>query len=278
MNGKARHMIRRSVTTAVLVAAFCTIASAAGEVTFGYKFTPGTKEKYQLKINTEMEMTGMQASQIADMTVTVTCVSKQGDAYAMTLTFDKVDASNKLGDSMQADPSAVKMVGKSVGFTVDTHGDVRDIGPGPGFDAWPEVQQVVEPTLKNWYVYLPGSAVAAGGTWKRENYRDKSAAGSEYVSNSNFKFREMKKLKGHDVAMVDEDVTTEVGGSTQTPVGVFNLAGTGKGKFEFQFDPATCTIRYFKGSMETDINMTPQTGGDAMKTSVTNHIERELIE
>jgi len=34
----------------------------------------------------------------------------------------------------------------------------------------------------------------------------------------------------------------------------------------------------FNGTMATDINMTPQTGGDAMKTSVKNTIERELIQ
>jgi hypothetical protein len=266
------------IVVAAMAIMISTLATAAKDVTFGYQFTPGKSEKYRLKINTDMEMTGMAASQIADMAVTVACVSKKADAFAMTLTFDKVDASNTIGGNTATDPNAMKMLGKSVGFTVNTHGDVTDIGPGPGFDAWQDVQQVIEPTLKNWYVYLPGTAVSPGGTWKRENYRDKSSAGADYVSNENFKFREMKKEKGHDVAMVDEDVTTEVGGSTQTPVGVFNLAGTGKGKFEFQFDPATGSIRYFKGNMGTDINMTPQTGGDAMKTSVTNTIERELID
>jgi hypothetical protein len=263
---------------AVLAVAVTTLASAAGEVTFGYVFTPGKAEKYRLKINTDMEMTGLQASQVASMDVTVACVSKKADAYAMTLTFDKVDASNTIGGNTATDPNAMKMLGKPVGFTVNAHGDVSDIGPGPGFDAWPAVQQVIEPTLKNWYVYLPGTPVAVGGTWKRENYRDKSSAGAEYVSNESFKFRETKKEKGMSVAMVDEDVTTEVGGSTETPVGVFNLAGTGKGKFEFQFDTAKGVIRYFNGTMTTDINMTPQTGGDAMKTSVKNTVERQLIQ
>ena len=271
--------MRRMLTlAAVLAIAMTTLATAAGEVTFGYQFTPGKSEKYRLKISTDMVMTGMQASQLANMAVTVACVSKKGDAYAMTLTFDKVEASNTIAGNTATDPNAMMMVGKSVGFTVNTHGDVSDIGPGPGFDAWSDVQQVIEPTLKNWYVYLPGAPVAVGGKWKRENYRDRSSAGAEYVSNENFTFREVKKDKGRSVAMVDEDVTTEVGGSTETPVGVFNLAGTGKGKFEFQYDTASGAIRMFNGTMATDINMTPQTGGDAMKTSVKNTIERELIQ
>jgi hypothetical protein len=272
-------MMRRMLTVAAALAIMLTtLATAAKDVTFGYQFTPKKSEQYRLKINTDMQMTGMQASQVANMMVTVACLSKKGDAYAMTLTFDKVDASNTIGGSTAIDPNAMKMIGKSVGFTVNTHGDVSDIGPGPGFDAWQDVSQVIEPTLKNWYVYLPGTPIAVGSTWKRENYRDTSSAGAEYITNSTFKFREMKKEKGRDVAMVDEDVTTQVGGNTQTPVGVFNLAGTGAGKFEFQFDPATRAIRFFRGNMTTDINMTPQTGGDAMKTSVKNVIERELIE
>jgi hypothetical protein len=271
-------MMRKVLTAAALATAMTTLATAAGEVTFAYKFEPGKSDKYRLKINVDMEMMGMQASQMADMTVTVACTAKKGEGYAMTLTFDKVDASNNMSGNMTADPTAVKMVGKSVNFTVDSHGGVTDIGPGPNFDAWPEVQSVVEPVLRNWYVYLPASAVKVGGTWKRENFRDKSSAGAEYVSNENFKFREMKKGKGRDIAMVDEDVTTEIGGSTQTPMGMFNLSGTGKGKFEFQFDPASTAIRFLKGSMESNIDMTPQTGGEPMKTAVSNTMERELIE
>jgi len=253
------------------------LASAAKDVTFGYRFEPGKAQKYQLKMNTEMEMTGMEASQVADMQVTVTCASAKGDAYTMNLVFDKVEASNVIGGNMQADPTAAQMTGESVSFTVDSHGEVSAVTPGPGFEAWAQVQQVIEPTLKNWYVFLPDKAVPVGGDWKRENYRDKSA-GTEYVSNENFKFREMKKDKGQDTATVDQDVTTQIGGTTQTPVGIYNLAGTGKGKFEFQFDPARGVITYYKGSMQTDINMTPQSGGDPMKTSVVNHIERQLVE
>lgn len=272
-------MMRRMLTVAaVLAIAMTTLATAAKDVSFGYHFTPGKAAKYRLKINTAMEMTGMAASQVATMEATETCVAQKGDAYAMSLTFDKVEASNTIGGTTTADPNAMQMLGKSVTFTVNTHGDVTDIAPGAGFDTWPAVQSVIEPTLKNWYVYLPGTPVAVGGNWKRDNYRDKSSAGAEYVSNEKFTFREMKKEKGHDVAMVDVDVTTEVGGSTETPVGVFNLAGTGKGKFAFQFEPTTGAIRFFTGTMTTDIGMTPQTGGDPMKTSVKNTIEREMIE
>jgi hypothetical protein len=163
-------------------------------------------------------------------------------------------------------------------FTVDSHGSVSNIAPGPGFDVWAQVQQVVEPTLKNWYVYMPGKAVAAGSGWKRENYRDKSPSGADYVTSEVFKFRESRKEKGADLAIVNQDVTTTVGGTTETPMGTFKLSGTGTGKFEFAFDPATRTITTFSGNMETLIDMTPQTGGTAMKTTVTNHIERELLD
>jgi hypothetical protein len=259
----------------VLLAGF---ASAAGEVMFVYKLEAGSSQRYRLKLNTEMEMMAMEMSQMADLSVTVACVAVDKDMHTMNMVFDKVEASNMIAGNMQPDASAAKMAGKTVTFMVDSHGTVSNIAPGPGFDAWPEVQQVVEPTLKNWYVYLPAKAVPVGGEWKRENHRDKSSSGSEYVSNEKFKFREMKKGKGGDVAVVDEDVTTEVGGSTETPMGVFNLAGAGKGKFEFSFNPATGAITRLKGTMETNIDMTPQSGGEPMKTSVANHIERELLE
>jgi hypothetical protein len=271
-------MIRKMMITGMCVALLSGVASAAGEVMFTYKFEPGAAQHYRLKINTEMEMSGMEASQVADMTVTVTCGSAKKDTYAMTLRFDKAEASNVIAGNMQADPLAAQMVGKTVTFDVDIHGTVTAITPGPNFDAWPQVQQVVEPTLKNWYVYLPAKAVPVGGEWKRDNFRDKSAAGSEFVSNEHFKFREVKKDKGRDLAVVDEDVTTDVGGSTETPVGVFDVKGKGKGKFEFNFDPARGAILYFKGTMNTDIDMTPQAGGLPMKTSVANHIERQLLD
>lgn len=271
-------MIRKLVTTAVLLTAMTTIATAAGEVHFAYKFQPGKSEKYHLKIDTAMKMMGMDASQLAEMEVTVTCGSKKGESYAMTLTFDKVDAKNTIAGNVQPDPSSANMMGKTVGFTVDSHGTVTDIGPGPNFDSWQNVQQVVEPVLKNWYVYLPANAVKPGGTWKRDNYRDKSAAGSEYVSSETFKFRGMKNDKGLDLAIVDEDVTTTVGGTTETPMGNYKISGNGSGKFEFHFDQARGAIRFFSGSMKTDINMTPQAGGDPMPTSVTNTIERQLLD
>lgn len=271
-------MLRKLWVAGVFIVVMVGIATAAGDVMFSYKFKPGATEKYRLKINTEMEMSGMGMSQIADMTVTVTCQSVAEGMHDMTLTFDKVETSNVIGGNMQADPSAAKMIGKTVMFKVDPHGAVTEITPAADFAAWSEVQQAVEPTLKNWYIYMPDKAVAVGGEWKRENYHDASASGSEYTSTEHFKFREMKNEKGTDVAVVDENVTTKVGGQTDTPMGSFDLSGTGKGKFEFYFNPATGTITRFKGQMDTDIDMTPQSGGDSMKTSVSNHIERQLIE
>lgn len=279
MTGKVETMMRRILTTAVALAlTMTTFATAAGEVTFRYQFAPGKSEKFRLKIDTDVKMQGMTVSQLADMTVTVTCLSKKDESYAMKVTFDRVDATSKIGDSPQASPIAMAMVGKTVGFTVDSHGAVSDIGPGPGFDAWPSVQQVVEPALENWYEYLPGTPVPVGGTWKRENFREKSATGAELLRNEHFKFREMKKVKDHDVAVVEGDVASEIGGTSETPVGKYDLDGTGKGKFEFHFDPATGSVRYFKLNLATDVNMAPQAGGDALKTSFTNVIEREMIE
>lgn len=271
-------MIQRTLAMGTMIAMMAAAAGAGSDVMFAYKFEAGAKEHHRLKVNTEVSMAGMDVSQIADMMVTVTCVVAKPDANSMTLVFDKVDASQVIAGNMSTDPSAAMMVGKAVNFTVDSHGTVTAITPGPGFEAWPQVQQVVEPILKSWYAYLPGKGVPVGGEWKREDHVEKSASGSEYTSDEYFKFRAMKKEKGRELAVVDENMNTTIGGSTQTPMGNFALSGAGKGKFEFQFDAARGAIARFKGSMETDVDMTSEAGGDPMKTSVANTIERELIE
>jgi hypothetical protein len=61
-------------------------------------------------------------------------------------------------------------------------------------------------------------------------------------------------------------------------MGAFALTGAGKGKFEFLFDPASAKIVRLKGAMDVDIDMTPEAGGDPMKTAVSNHVEVELLE
>lgn len=278
MNGKDGIMRRTTLCAGAMMIGLAAPASAAHDVVFGYAFKTGASERHRLKLNTEMEAMGLEMSQVADMSVTVTCAAVHDDAFTMSMVFDKVEASKVIGGSMQQDASAARMVGKSVTFTVDSHGEVSGITPGPDFDVWPEVQQVVEPTLKSWYVYLPAKAVPVGGEWKRENHRGKSTSGSEYVSNERFKFTQMKNEKGRDLALVDANITTELGGSTQTLAGVFDVAGSGQGKFQFSFHPATGVITRFKGTMETNIDMTPQGGGEVVKTSVANHIERELLE
>lgn len=270
-------MMRRMLLTGIMLACVAGNAAAA-DVMFGYKFAPGQTERYRLKLNTEVTTAGMDVSQKADMTVKVTCASAAKGSYAMSLVFEKVDATNTVAGTPQADPTASRMVGKSVNFMVDGSGNVSDITPGPGFDVWPAVQQVVEPTLKNWYVYLPAKAVPVGGKWKRENHRDTASSGAAYVTNEYFTFRQSAQEHGHDLAIVDQDVTTAVTGSSETPLGVFKLAGGGKGKFEFAYNPATRVIQRFKGTMDTAIDMTPQSGGLAMKTTVANHIERDLLE
>ena len=271
-------MLRRFWFTCVMLVVLMGTAGAAGEVMFAYKFEPGKAQRYRLKLNTQMALSGMEVSQVADMTVAVTCASHDKGVYTMNLVFEKVDASNVLAGNKTPDPNAAGMVGKTVIFTVDEKGAVSGITPGPGFDSWTTVQQVVEPILKSWYVYMPASNIAPGGKWQREGYRDKAASGTEYVTNEHFTFRANGKEKGRDVALVDHDVTTTVGGVSESPYGTYKLAGTGKGKFEFAYHATTRTITRLTGDMETKIDMTPQSGGEAMKTTIANHIERELLE
>jgi hypothetical protein len=53
--------------------------------------------------------------------------------------------------------------------------------------------------------------------------------------------------------------------------------GKGKGKFEMYFDPATSVIVKLKASMDIKMDLTPERGGNAVETTISYTLERELI-
>ena len=69
-------------TTRLVAHACAALALASGaapavadDVTFAYKFEPGTTERHRAKLNQEVTMGPMAVSNIADMEVTVKCLS-----------------------------------------------------------------------------------------------------------------------------------------------------------------------------------------------------------
>lgn len=249
----------------------------AESVHFGYKFAEGYTSKYKVKFNQEVDFGGFAMSNFVDLEVTVDCVGATDAVYSMKMTFDKVEASRMMMDNMQNDPNAEKLVGKSVTFTVDAHGEVEDIAPVGYIDGWEMMKAGIEPIVKNWYVFLPNKALAAGEEWKEDKPTEKQDNGMEVTTSAVYRFKEVKKEKGRDCARVEATVANMLGGSTDTPQGSFAVDGKGDGKFELLFDGSTSTIVRLKGKVDMKMDMTPEGGGDKVETTVAYNIERELI-
>jgi hypothetical protein len=262
-----------------LGAALLATAAVAGEgVMFAHRFEADSSQRYRVRFDSSLDMAGMEITSVVDMEATVKCLAVVDGKSAMVMTFDKMEMSQMIMGKMESSPMSAMVEGKSVNFSVDAHGEVSEITPAAGFDAWAEVRMLVEPILQGWYVYLPATEVAVGGEWQRENRKVTSGSGEEVISNEYFKFKEMRKEKGRECAVVEQTADETVGGARPTPMGTFALSGAGKAKFEFLYDPASGRVVRIKGATDLDIDMTPESGGDAVKTAVSNHVERELLE
>ncbi len=275
MKRAVRFAVRGGSVVALVLAAAPAIAH---EVTFAYKFEPGVSERFRVKLNQEVSMGQMAISTIADMEVTIKCVSAAEGKYTMELKFDKADVSTTMMGNTSANPIGEQLTGQSIAFTADASGGVTDVTPVGVFEAWSVAQQLVEPVLEGWYPHLPSKALPVGGEWKQAGERQTESSGTETVTNATFKFKAMKKEKTRDVAVVEQTLDTTISGTSATPMGVYTVAGTGKGKGEFLFDPAKARVIKVKGKIDISMDMTPQGGGDPMPTVVTNHFERDILE
>lgn len=277
MKGAIRFTVRSCAAIAFVAAA---APSLAQEVTFAYHFEPGAGDRYAVKFNQEVDMGGgkMSISNIADMEVSVKCVAAKDGKFSMEMKFDKVDVSMTMMGTTSASPLGEQITGQTIMFTADASGDVSDVTPVGAFDSWSTAQQLVKPVIESWYPHLPNKAVAVGGTWEKAGEKEKQSSGMESTTSATFKFKEMKKDKGHDVAVVEQQLDTAIGGTSTTPMGVYTVAGSGKGKGEFSFDPAKSRVTKVKAKIDINMDMTPQSGGEPVKTIVTNNLERTLLE
>lgn len=275
-----KHVGRIAIRGCAALAVALTAATAvAQEVSFAYRFEPGTAERYRVKLNQEVEMGSIAVGNLADMEVSLKCVSGAEGKYAMQMTFDKVDVSSSMMGTVTPSPLGEQLMGQSITFDVDASGDVSHIKPVGTFEAWDTAKQLVEPVVDSWYVYLPSKPVAVGGTWKKDGEKETQSSGTETVTNASYAFKAMRKEKGRDVAVLEQLLDTDIGGMTATPMGTFAVAGGGKGKFEILFDPAKSRVVKLKGKVDLAMDMTPQAaGGDVVKTVVTNHVERDLLD
>ena len=263
---------------AMFAVALWAASAVAQEVKFAYDIKPESSERHRVKLNQEIDMGGNAMGHMVDMSVTLKCVSAADGKYGMEMKFDKVDVSMSMGGNVATNPIGEQMAGQSITFDVDATGDVTNIKPVGSFEAWDHVSQIVEPVVDAWYIYLPNKAVAVGGTWAKEGEKETQSTGTQSVTNSSYTFKAMKKEKARDVAVVEYVSDSKLSGATATPMGVFNTAGSGKGKFEVLFDPAQSRVVKFKGKIDLDMDMTPQAGGDIVEMVMANSFERELLE
>lgn len=262
----------------MLAVALSAASAVAQEVTFAYEFKPGSVERHRVKLNQEADMGGMAMSNMADMQVSLKCVSGVEGKYAMEMKFDKVDVSTTMYGNAMVSPMGEQLTGQAITFDVDAKGVVSNIAPVGSIDGWDASKQLVEPVVDDWYPYLPGQAVAVGGSWKKEGETKTQAGGTQTVTNSTYTFKAMKKEKTSDVAVVDVALDTKASGTAASPMGLFNVAGGGKGKFEVLFDPAKKRVVKVKGKFDLSMDMTPQDGGDVIETVFANNFERELLD
>jgi hypothetical protein len=227
-------------------------------------------------MNTEADFRGMTMTQMADMEVTLKCVSVAPDRNVVELTVDKAEMSRSMMGNMESDPTAAKITGHAIGFVVSAKGEVSEVNPVGYMDGWDELKRVVEPLVKSMYVYLPGNEAAVGGTWTQER-SETEESGVELSSKGVFKFKEMKKEKGTDCAMVTADIDNKMGGTSTTPMGSFGVDGKGKGRYDFAFDPASGTVLRFKSKIDVEMNLTPQAGGEPVVSIMGYTIEREKL-
>jgi hypothetical protein len=87
----------------------------------------------------------------------------------------------------------------------------------------------------------------------------------------------MKEKKGRPCAKIEGKLENTITGTTATPQGNMTADGKGKGEFEMYFDSAGSLIVKLKASMDIKMDLIPEGGGDAIETTISYTLERELI-
>jgi hypothetical protein len=273
-------MLRR-IAPGIVIGGLCAAAMAAGAddgVMFAHRFETGASQRYRVRFNAEADLHGMTMSQLGDMEVTVKCTSAAEGKYTMEMKFDKVEMSRSMGEKMETDPRGEQLVGNAVSFTVDDKGSASDIKSVGDDEIWSQLRSVLEPIVKDWYVYLPAQKVPLGGTWSRDNVKETQSGGIEATTNAKFKFTEMKQEGGRACALVSATIESVFGGKARNPAGEFDVNGKGKGKYEFCFDPAAGVVVKYKGKMDVEMELVPSSSqGDPMESTIGYTFEKELL-
>jgi hypothetical protein len=271
----SRRMLVAALATVVAIGFGATLVGADEDVFLGYKFEEGYSKDYKVKFNQEIDYGGFAFSQIIDMEVTEKCVGSEEDLFLMEMVFNKVDAARMQFDNMEQDPNGERLVGQTVTFKVDSHGETSEMRPAGYIDGWDQIKEIVDRVVDNWYAYLPNEAVAKGGKWTKVDEPEEEL-GLIVEGKADYVFKELKKEKGALCAKIEAKIENTLRGTQDTPAGVMTVDGGGTGDSEFFFCTTTSTIVKYKVKVEMKMDMTPEAGGDATETTVNVVMERAV--
>jgi len=273
--------MKRNILLALIGAAILALpaayAGAGDEVMFAYSFEEGYKQAYKVKFTREIDAGFFTASMFADLSVTEKCIGVEDGKFKMEIVFDEVEASLSFGGNIQDAKISEALTGQAVFYTVDANGEVDDISAATFIENFAQLsEQLVEPVIESGYAYLPVAEVALGGTWNPDEETETTDEGLEIATTGEFTFKEMKEQSGRSCAYVEGKMENIISGSAQSPQGPATAEGKGEGKFKLFFDPSTRTIVKLKGSMDFNMDLRPDGGGDAISTVVGFTMEREV--
>jgi len=262
---------------AALVVLPVVMAGAGDEVMFAYSFEEGQTQAYKVKFSREIDAGFFTASMFADLSVTDKCIGVEDGKFKMEMVFDAVDASLSFGGNIQDAKISEALTGQAVFYTVDVNGEVEDIAAATFIENFEQLnEQLIKPVIESGYAYLPAAAISLGGTWNPDDEVEKTNEGLEIATTGEFLFKEMKEEMGRNCAYVEGSMENLISGSTQSPQGAATATGKGEGKFKLFFDPKTSTIVKLKGSMDFNMELQPDAGGDSIETIVGFTMEREI--
>lgn len=271
-----RSLPKVAVTLAIAALLVPAVLSADDSVIFGYDFEEGNTQDFKVKFTQETFFGSFSSSVFADMEITEKCVGVNEDGtYQMEILFNKVESSMMWMDKMQESSMGEELTGQTIGYTVDKNGEVDNIKALGYIESWRQYEGSMKQLVSGFYPYLPGEEISKGGEWEDSDENDEG--GMHVTSSANYVFTEMKEEMGRKCAKVEAEIETGIGGVNTTPMGEYNAEGEGEGEAEFYFDPSESIIVKLKEKIEIKMDMTPVSGGDAIETTVSFEIERELL-
>jgi hypothetical protein len=276
---KARGALWFTVVFAAVVVALVVPSKTPAEeaVYFGYDFSDGYSQRYEINFSEEMSSGTFSRTSIFDLEITERCTGVTEDgSFEMEIVFDKVEASVMMFDQMRETHIGEQLTGQAIGFLLDKHGEHSDLRATGYIESWEQYKSTIEMFVDMFYIELPGKGYTQGDDWDRTDEQDHD--GLNTTSHSVYNFGEMKKEKGRECAKVKVETEVGLGGVLATPGGDYRTEGEGEGEGELYFDSGDGLVVKLKSKMEVKLDMTPASGkGEDQEFTQTYELERKLL-